>query len=155
MAKKKVRKKVSKKTSIKRPRLVKKIEAVALKSFDKVVKRLVKRYGKVQVVFAERGYERNLRRRVIDKNGICTVSYKGNGYRKWSGFQKSCFFEDYTNPYEYSWDHGHRDLKKVKPTLNKTIKAMLEHDEDDGIVPTVIKYGKGLKKEIVVYDDGR
>jgi hypothetical protein len=131
--------------------MAKKVDAIAQASFRAELRKLVKKHNKVVVIFKD--YDSGLRKRLITSEGSCVVSYKGQGYRKWTRYQKSCFM-DYANQTERKydgWGNISRILnRKAKATLNKTIREMLEHDDQDDISPLEIRYGRGFKKKLYI-----
>lgn len=103
------------------------------------------------------------RKRQIGEDGSCQVSYKSAGYKKWSGFNNSCFMDNYDYDRKkahcrkcrtsYSWecDCGYIEKQENKPietSVKKTMKYLYEHDEDEGLYPVAIEYGKGYKRSI-------
>lgn len=133
--------------------MAKKVQAIARRSFKAELKKLIKKYEKVTVIFSD--CDSGYRKRLIESDGSCFVSYRGNGYRKWSRYQQSCFM-DYAEDIIYKRDRNgnltSRDFV-FKPNLNATIKAMIEHDDEnyyDKIVPLEIRYGVGFKKKLYI-----
>lgn len=139
---------------------------------------LIKRHGKVQIIFndddphdneygtspscgcilcdsckkeRESSRDINWRRRIINKEGCCEVSYKSNGYPHWSGYSQSCFMDDYWDGMsERQYDnymYGDKSIRD-KYTVRKTLRYMFKHDRYDDIFPVAIKYGKRFSKEI-------
>jgi hypothetical protein len=106
--------------------------AISKKKLHDKIKRLVKKYGRVQMYLInklspdETNKDLFWRRRWFFKKGKCIVSYKGPDYEKFSGYQKCCFY--------YPGDN-----------LDQTIDNMLSHDKE-WIRLVAIKYGKGLNK---------
>lgn len=172
-----------------------KIEGISSKTVNTAIKKLLQKEKQVLVYFEECG---DLRKRLITKEGLCTVAYKGEHYNKWSSFRSSCFFDDITrdnikrvygkemvafwikrlgkrlqnsdktyyshkefgnfNKYDgkWNWYPAYMTLPKMVEkypkaiSLDKTLKAMKEHDEDDSIKCLQIAYGKGFKKRLDV-----
>jgi hypothetical protein len=133
--------------------MAKKVDAIEPSSFKTELRKLVKKHDKVVVIF--RDYDAGFRKRLISSDGSCVVSYKGQGYRKWTRYQKSCFM-DYAHQTERKYDRwGNISIilnRKAKATLNKTIREMLEHDDGDDISPLEIRYGRGFKKKLYIVD---
>jgi hypothetical protein len=139
-----------------------KVEAIRPRNFKSEIKKLAKKYGKVAIIF---GGGDSFRKRIIEKDGKCTVAYNyGRGHR-WSRFETSCFFDDYQED-QYEWTgggydrHGNfregtRRLKKKgkKVTLNNTIAALIKHDKDCDLMPLQILYGRKLQRKLLVLSD--
>ena len=96
---------------------VKGIKSEIYKNY-KQIRKLIEQHDRVRIVFGETNLnpdiepaEYNLRRRIITKDGLSKVSYKGTGYKKWSGYSRSCFISS-------------ANVKDFKQTL----KLMRNHD---------------------------
>lgn len=185
-----------------------KIEGISSKNLNNTLKKILKKEKSVLVYFQEDG---DLRKRLITKEGMCTVAYKGQNYKKWSRFRTSCFFDESiqenlkskyerkmlatlkkkyekrmtdnetsyidcgadgsisryanfnrrTDSYTYvgsrwQWNPPRLSSKKMVEkygdaySLNKTLEAMKEHDDDCYIQCLEIAYGKGFKKRLKV-----
>jgi hypothetical protein len=126
------------------------VEAIRANKFKNEVTKLTKKYGKVVIVFNDGNGHR---RRLLKDDGTCTVSYKSSGYRRWSKYDTCCFmsYTDDSYDYHYPWGENNRKVSKKgkKKTLKNTIDALVKHDDGE-ILPTIIYYGKTLKKKIVI-----
>jgi hypothetical protein len=127
-----------------------KVEAIRARSFKSEVIKLTKKYGKVVIMFNDGNGHR---RRLLEKNGTCTVSYKNSGYRRWSKYDTCCFMSYTEDSYDYysPWGENNRRVSKKgkKKNLKNTVDALIKHDEGE-ILPTIIYYGKTLKKKLVI-----
>ena len=139
-----------------------KVEAIKQRYFKSEIKKLAEKYGKIAIIFNGDG---SFRKRIILKDGHCTVSYnRGRGHR-WSHYDTSCFFDDYQQDrYEYQgsgygphgrYREGVRVLKEKgkKVTLKNTIDAMIKHDKDNDVYPVEILYGRKLQKKLLVINN--
>ena len=131
----------------------KKVEAIKVRYFKSQLKKIVKRHKKALVIFKD--CDGDLRKRLITDNGSCTVSYKGSAYRKWSGFTESCFMEYKDDEYDYRWDSRNEDYNRIIRKANiknlaNTLNALVAHDYDNDVYPLEIRYGKGLKKTVII-----
>lgn len=139
-----------------------KVEAIRPRNFKSEIKKLAEKYGKVAIIFSG---DDSFRKRLILKDGHCTVAYnRGRGHR-WSRYDTSCFFDDYQED-QYSgggyYDYGRGRFvdsprvitkKGKKVTFKNTIDAMMKHDKDCGIIPVQILYGKKLQRKLLVLND--
>jgi hypothetical protein len=138
-------------------RIRSKVEAIKKRFFKSELKKLVKKHGKVMVIFSDSDGHR---KRLIKEDGSCTVSYKGDGYRRWSGFGLSCFMsyteDEYRHNYDYWDDYRHERVlakKGKKKTLNNTIDALVSHDKGENVHPVEIRYGRTFKKVLFVIEN--
>lgn len=100
-----------------------------------IILNLVKRHGKIKILFKDRGlWEKGYRKRIIYRDGYCVVAYKSEGYTSFSNFTESCFM-----PLDYD-KRGHPPLG-----LEETIHAMFVHDQGF-IQPIQLQYGKWYRK---------
>lgn len=129
-----------------------KVSAIRRHNLKSQLKKLIKRHGSV-VLFSTDG-DNSYRKRHIDKDGLATVSYKSRGYRRWSKYSECCFMSYTEN--QSSWDYDRwdnyssRTIRGKKQTIDRTIDALIEHDNDNDISFLEIKYGKGLKRSLLV-----
>ncbi len=108
-------------------RAAKSLRPKVLKAFKRI-DFLVKEYGKVRITFQNYYhiggmFSEEKRKRILDKDGYCKVSYLRVESNTWSGYSKSCFLSE------------RRD-----DTLKQTLKAMMNHD-GSRILPIKIEYG--------------
>ena len=122
----------------------KKKKVVSTRAFHNKVMNLVKRYGKVRMVFRDGEEldqdicdcmckkcianfhdipEYDYRRRLITKSGEIRVSYKSNGHKHWSRYTESCFMDEYVQKHArkdrfdgYGQYTSNRELQRVKDT---------------------------------------
>lgn len=148
---------------------------------------LIKRHGKVRVTSIDADWqppcncmcsncrdrydvdvlddqEPDMRRRVLNSKGDSKVSYKSDGYKKWSGYSSSCFLDNYYEEYDDEIKHykgckkptdfyggysckcrDKRAEEKRKPA--KTVDFLLDHDRDD-LKISLIEYGPRFKRKI-------
>lgn len=93
-----------------------------------LINKLVKKHGRVRVVFQtwcrfNKSFLNDFRRRVISSDGKCKVAYMTNGYKKYSGYSTSCFYDSSEK----------KDLKTI-------LREMKKHDQDD-FIPIEVQYG--------------
>lgn len=139
------------------------------RQIEKKIKSLIERHGKVRMTFQDSDIDPlcgclcdqcrdeqqtsvSQRRRVIDKRGNCLVAYRGSEYRKWSGYQVSCFMDCYEGDYctcSYM-DRAPCNCKPEKKTINRTLSFMFEHDDQAQLQMVLIEYGKRFKKKVRV-----
>lgn len=99
--------------------------------------------------------EPDMRRRIIDAKGRCIVSYRSDGYRSWSGYDESCFMDEYENNYDGPMKEdpddywGRQVPANLKYSVRQTLKYLLEHDTNPESLKMIrIEYGKYFKKVI-------
>jgi hypothetical protein len=120
----------------------KKVTKLSKKQFRSLLLKLIKKHGKVKLLFQERnlGLYNSMsdafRKRIIYDDGYCVVAYRSNGYPHFSNFTESCFM-----PVDYKT----RDYPPIG--LEETIDEMLEHDKGY-IKPIQIQYGKWYRRRI-------
>lgn len=135
--------------------MLRRVSAIKKRNFKSYITKLIKRHGKVLVIFSEHDGHR---RRLIEKDGSCKVAYKTDGHKRWSGYGESCFMSytqdqrsyDYYDDWDYRGGYSYTSKRGKKKTLRNTLNALVEHDEDDGILALEIHYGKGFKKKTFV-----
>jgi hypothetical protein len=124
------------------------VEAIRASKFKSEVTKLTKKYGKVVIMFNDGNGHR---RRLLEEDGTCTVSYKTGGHRRWSRYDTCCFmsYTESRDSYDDSFWGRITRKKGKKKTLKNTVEALMKHDNGE-ILPTIIYYGKTLKKKLVI-----
>lgn len=121
---------------------MKKKKKLTTTELKKKIINLVRRHGKVKLISRERHYTfgdlDNYRARVISRDGLCVVAYKGKEFTKFSGYSWSCFV-----PYKYDEYEELVGLKGLKYTVNE----LFRHD-GEWMIPHELCYGKYFKKKV-------
>jgi len=114
-----------------------KIEGISSKNLNSTLKKILKKEKSVIVYFQEDG---DLRKRLITKEGMCTVAYKGQNYRKWSRFGTSCFFEEYIQENLKS-KYERKMLAEFKKKFESRMTDSESNYIDGGTSGSISRYG--------------
>ncbi len=90
----------------------------------------------------------SFRKRRIDNEGNCDVSYKSSSYPRWSGFSDSCFMD-----YQYNLNDSDCYCPECKVhsgkalSIENTLRALIWHDFeemycDEKLTPVILQVGR-------------
>lgn len=109
--------------------------------YDRLYRTILK-YGsaRIRVKVVDGWHDREYGTRVIDKSGLCRISYASNynTYRK--KYQESCFFKDCLENKKYT-------PKGIKVNLAEILRAMKKHDGRN-LQISEVQYGPWFSKQM-------